>query len=131
MTLRDFLNKYKKIISRKEVCEKIGISYQRLNILERGGAHTAITKYAPIIEALIPNCKDKIYIPPKEDPTVGWKRVEKVRFTDAEIEELKRAPYAIHYRTRLKILNGHLFSRKVHDKLMAQIRGEVDISIKE
>lgn len=129
MTLKDFLDKYKGVISRKEVCERIGISYSRLNLIEKGGCHRAVSKYAPLIEAMVPDCKDKIYVPPKSDTTVGWQRVEKVSFTDEEMKEIKEKPYALCFRTLKKVFDGHLFSRKVHDRIMAQVRGEIEPTI--
>ena len=122
MTLKDFRKKYN--LKVKKICEACNICPQRLYVLEQGGCHRAMVKYAPIIEGLVENCKDKIYIPPKEDTTIYVKRVDKIPFTAEEIKLVEEKPFMLPFRTRKKIFNGHLFSKKVHDDIIAALKGE-------
>ena len=122
MTLKDFRIKYK--LKVKDICKACNINAQRLWVLEQGGCHRAISRIAPLIEAMVEDCKDKIYVPPKEDTTIHYKRVEKIPFTEEEIELVKQQPYMLPSRTLHKVMNGHMFSKKVHDDIVATLKGE-------
>ncbi len=122
MTLKDFRKKYK--LKVKDICKVCDINPARLWVLEQGGCHRALTRIAPLVEGMVENCKDKIYIPPKEDTTIVVKRVERIPFTAEERELVKLNPYMLPSRTVKKIFEGHLFSRKVHDDIMKALNGD-------
>ena len=122
MTLKDFRKKYK--LKVKDICEACSICPQRLWVLEQGGCHKTLKRVAPIIERMVDDCKDKIYIPPKEDESVYYKRTEKLPFTEEELELVKLKPYMLPSRTLNKIMSGHMFSKKVHDSIVAALKGE-------
>lgn len=126
MTLHDFIKKYH--ITYAELADKLHISQSRVYVILQGGCHRSISKYAPIVESMVPDCKDKIYIPPKEDETIRYKRVEKIPFTSEEIELVKLHPNRVPYRTQKKIFNGHLFSRNVHDKIIKRLKEDKPIT---
>lgn len=121
MTLKDFRKKYK--LKVKDICKVCDINPARLWVLEQGGCHRALKRIAPLVEGMVENCKDKIYIPPKEDTTIVVKRVERIPFTEEERELVKLNPYMLPSRTVKKIFEGHLFSRKVHDDIVEALKG--------
>lgn len=124
MMLVDFMDKYH--LSCIDVAKMIGVSTTRVWYLRKGGCHKAMEKYAPIIESKTPNCKDKIYIPTEEESSGRYKRVQKIPFTSEELEIAKKNIYRIPYRTVKKMFSGGMFSPRIHDKIMATLKGEAD-----